>query len=156
MLPRLLGEDVHLEYALGDLKKTRADAAQIEQLLMNLAGNARDAMPHGGELKIQTSMVQLDEQYVQQHPVMTPGEYILLTVSDSGEGIAPEHLPHIFEPFYTTKKENGTGLGLWLAYGIVQKHTGWIRVASRTIGNSGTVFMVFLPESPAIAASQAA
>jgi two-component system CheB/CheR fusion protein len=82
---------------------------------------------------------------------------VRITIADTGNGITVADLPHIFEPFYTTKKETGTGLGLWLAYGIVQKHSGWIRVASRTSqGTSGTVFAVFLPESPGRASSQAA
>jgi two-component system CheB/CheR fusion protein len=82
---------------------------------------------------------------------------VRITIADTGNGIQAGDLPHIFEPFYTTKKETGTGLGLWLAYGIVQKHSGWIKVASRTgPSTSGTVFSVFLPESPAKAATQAA
>jgi signal transduction histidine kinase len=82
---------------------------------------------------------------------------VRITIADTGSGIQASDLTHIFEPFYTTKKETGTGLGLWLAYGIVQKHGGWIRVASRTVpGSSGTVFAVFLPESPGAASSQAA
>jgi signal transduction histidine kinase len=84
-------------------------------------------------------------------------EGVRITIADTGSGIQAADLTHIFEPFYTTKKETGTGLGLWLAYGIVQKHNGWIKVASRTVhGTSGTVFAVFLPESPDTASSQAA
>jgi len=85
------------------------------------------------------------------------GPGVRITIADTGSGIKATDMPHIFEPFYTTKKNGGTGLGLWLAYGIVQKHAGWMRVMSRTTsGNSGTVFAVFLPESPAMANSQAA
>ena len=122
---------------------------ELRQLFSNLILNAMEAMKDGGRLRLR--VVGAHEWSGEQRP----GVHV--TIADTGTGIQNADLPHIFEPFYTTKKENGTGLGLWLVYGIVQKHTGSIRVASRTApGKSGTVFMVFLPESPAIAAAHAA
>ncbi len=119
MLPHLIGEDIELLISSGkNLRKIKADAGQIEQILMNLAANARDAMPDGGTLTVETSNVHIAESYVQKQAVMCPGDYVLLAVSDTGDGIAPEHMPHIFEPFYTTKAEGkGTGLGLATVYG---------------------------------------
>jgi PAS domain S-box-containing protein len=145
MLPRLIGEDVQLEFIPGkDLGKLRADPSQIEQILMNLAVNARDAMPHGGKLTIETASVRLDEAYVQRHSIVPAGDYVLLAVTDSGQGIAPEHLPHIFEPFYSTKEEGkGTGLGLATVYGIVKQNGGFIWVYSEP--EIGTTFKVYLP-----------
>jgi two-component system, cell cycle sensor histidine kinase and response regulator CckA len=106
MLPRLIGEDIELEFVPGKkLGRVKADPVQIEQVVMNLAANARDAMPKGGRLVIETASIRLDDAYVQAHSIVPPGEYILLTVTDSGDGISPEHLSHIFEPFYTTKEE---------------------------------------------------
>ena len=132
MLPRLIGEDIQLVFVPGrDLVKVKADPAQIEQVVMNLATNARDAMPARRQATIETSNVSLDQAYVQQHAVVPAGEYALLAVSDSGEGIAAEHLNHIFEPFYTTKEAGkGTGLGLATAYGIVKQSGGFIWVYS--------------------------
>ena len=145
MLPHLIGEDIELVIAAGKgLSKVQADAGQMEQILMNLAANARDAMPHGGRLTIETANVQIDETYIQKQAVMPPGDYVLLSVSDSGEGIAPEHLPRIFEPFYTTKVEGkGTGLGLATVYGIVKQSKGFIWVYSEA--GQGTVFKIYLP-----------
>ncbi|MFI5072480.1 MAG: nitrogen regulation protein NR(II), partial [Terriglobales bacterium] len=121
MLLRLIGEDIEFVFIPGaHLGVVKADPVQIEQVLMNLAGNARDAMPDGGKLTVETVAIKLDEVDVQKHAVLPAGDYILLTVTDSGMGIAPQHLPHIFEPFYSTKGENeGTGLGLATVYGIV-------------------------------------
>jgi two-component system CheB/CheR fusion protein len=122
---------------------------ELRQMFSNLILNAMEAMKDGGTLHLR--VVRTHEWSGEQRPGAR------VTIADTGNGIQSTDLPHIFEPFYTTKKENGTGLGLWLAYGIAQKHTGWIKVSSRTTGgHSGTVFSVFLPESPAIAASQAA
>jgi signal transduction histidine kinase len=123
---------------------------ELRQLFSNLILNAMESMKEGGRLRLR--VVRMQEKSGDQR------SGVRVTIADTGSGISTTSLPHIFEPFYTTKKENGTGLGLWLAYGIVQKHTGWIRVASRTVPGSstGTVFMVFLPESPAMAAIQAA
>jgi two-component system CheB/CheR fusion protein len=121
---------------------------ELRQLFSNLILNAMESMKDGGKLRVRVARTH--EWSGEQRAG------VRVTVADTGSGIAPLALPHIFEPFFTTKKENGTGLGLWLAYGIVQKHSGWIRVASRTSAGSGTVFVVFLPESPAMAATQAA
>jgi PAS domain S-box-containing protein len=123
---------------------------ELRQLLSNLILNAMESMKDGGRLRLR--IIRMQEKSGDQR------QGVRITIADTGSGIPVSSLPHIFEPFYTTKKENGTGLGLWLAYGIVQKHTGWIRVASCTTPgtSTGTVFMVFLPESPAMAATQAA
>ncbi len=146
MLPRLIGEDIELVFAPAeDLGKVKADPVQIEQVVMNLAANARDAMPDGGTLSIETAMVRVDEFYVQRHAIVPPGDYVLLTVTDSGQGIAPEHLAHIFEPFYTTKEAGkGTGLGLATVYGIVKQNGGFVWVYSEP--GLGTTFKVYLPQ----------
>jgi CheY-like chemotaxis protein len=149
MLPRLIGEDIQLVFIPGpNLGKVEADRGQIEQVLMNLATNARDAMPRGGKLTMETANVLLDETYSQQHAMMPAGDYILITVTDMGQGILPEHLPHIFEPFYTTKEEGkGTGLGLATVYGIVKQSGGLVRVFSEP--GMGTSFKIYLPRAQA-------
>jgi PAS domain S-box-containing protein len=145
MLRRLIGEDIEfrtsLDPALGAVK---ADAGQIEQVIMNLAVNARDAMPHGGKLIIETSNADVDDEYVLRHPLMTVGRYVLLTVTDSGEGISEETKAHIFEPFFTTKEHGkGTGLGLSTVYGVVKQSGGFIWVYSAP--GQGSVFKIYLP-----------
>jgi PAS domain S-box-containing protein len=147
MLPRLIGEDIQLLFVPGqNLDKVRADPVQIEQIVMNLAANARDAMPGGGKLTIETSNVHLDENCVQHHSIVPPGDYVLLAVTDSGMGIPQEHLVHIFEPFYTTKEEGkGTGLGLATVYGIVKQNGGFIWVYSEP--GMGTAFRIYLPRA---------
>ena len=145
-LHRLIGEDIELTFIPGEeLDRVRVDPVQVEQILMNLAANARDAMPQGGRLTVETSAVQLDENYIQQKPaIIAPGHYVLVTVSDNGVGIPPDHLPHIFEPFYTTKPSGqGTGLGLATVYGIVKQNRGFIWAYSES--GMGTVFKVYLP-----------
>jgi two-component system, cell cycle sensor histidine kinase and response regulator CckA len=145
MLLRLIGEDIEFVFVPGThLGAVKADPVQIEQVLMNLAGNARDAMPDGGKLTIETAAIRLDENVAQKHGVVPAGDYILLTVTDSGVGIAPQHLPHIFEPFYTTKDESdGTGLGLATVYGIVKQSGGFVWVHSEP--GVGTTFKIYLP-----------
>jgi two-component system, cell cycle sensor histidine kinase and response regulator CckA len=145
-LQRLIGEDIELTFIPGEgLDRVRVDPVQVEQILMNLAANARDAMPQGGRLTIETSAVELDESYVQQKPALIPlGHYVLVTVTDNGAGIPPDHLPHIFEPFYTTKPSGkGTGLGLATVYGIVKQNGGFIWAYSES--GMGAVFKVYLP-----------
>ena len=145
-LPRLIGEDIEFSFAPGQgLGRVRVDPVQIEQILMNLAANARDAMPQGGHLRIETSDVCLDSEYAQHKPAVIPlGRYALITVTDDGAGIPREIVPHIFEPFYTTKASGkGTGLGLATVYGIVKQNKGFIWVYSEP--GSGTVFKVYLP-----------
>lgn len=145
-LPRLIGEDIEFTFTPGQgLGRVRIDPVQIEQVLMNLASNARDAMPQGGHFGIETSNVMLDECYVDGKRAVIPlGRYALITVSDNGAGILPEHLPHIFEPFYTTKPSTqGTGLGLATVYGIVKQNTGFIWAYSEP--KMGASFKIYLP-----------
>jgi PAS domain S-box-containing protein len=145
MLGRLLGEDVMLRLDYGQLPATvEADAGMMEQVLLNLAVNARDAMPRGGQLAVRIAIVDVDETHVQQHPEARLGRFVCVHISDTGNGIRPEHLPRIFEPFFTTKEVGkGTGLGLATAYGIVKQHQGWIEVES-TVGE-GTAFRIYIP-----------
>lgn len=145
-LHRLIGEDIELKFAPGTgLGRIRLDPMQIEQILMNLAANARDAMPEGGRCTITTADVRLDEEYVRHRNAVVPvGRYAVMTVSDTGTGISPDHLPHIFEPFYTTKPSGqGTGLGLATVYGIVKQNHGFVWAYSEA--RMGTVFKIYLP-----------
>jgi two-component system, cell cycle sensor histidine kinase and response regulator CckA len=146
MLRRLIGEDIELLTSLdAGLGKIRADQGQIEQVIMNLAVNARDAMPEGGRLVIETANFEIDDKFARRYayPVL-PGSYILLTVSDNGTGMDTATQQRIFEPFFTTKeKGKGTGLGLSLVYGVVKQSGGYIDVASTR--GKGTTFNIYLP-----------
>jgi two-component system, cell cycle sensor histidine kinase and response regulator CckA len=148
-LDRLIGEDIELVFQPGEgLGRVRLDPVQMEQILMNLAANSRDAMPEGGRCTIQTSNVQLDQEYVDRKRAIIPvGRYAVLTVNDTGSGIPPEHLQHVFEPFYTTKPSGkGTGLGLATVYGIVKQNHGFVWVYSEP--DIGTTFKIYLPCVP--------
>ena len=145
ILRRLIGEDIEVMNALADdLGTVKVDPGQVDQVLMNLVVNARDAMPDGGKLTIQTQNVQLDDHYARKRDYVKAGNYVLLSVSDSGTGIAPEAQARIFEPFFTTKEPgHGTGLGLSMVYGIVKQSGGSIEVYSEL--NQGTTVKIYLP-----------
>ena len=145
MLQRIIGEDVRLELQLHPTALlTLADAGMLGQVLMNLSVNARDAMPEGGRLRIETSEQVVNAKLAKEYPDAVPGCYVCLSVSDTGGGIPPEILPQIFEPFFTTKEVGkGTGLGLATVFGIVKQHHGWIKVENQV--GQGVTFRVFLP-----------
>ncbi len=157
MLHRIIGEDIQLQCLYGaGLPHVLADPGMVEQVLVNLVVNARDAMPGGGLLSIATTKVTLDETSANRTREALPGEYVCVTVQDSGVGIAPENLSRIFEPFFTTKKVGqGTGLGLATVYGIAKQHQGWVEVTSQP--GAGAAFRVYFPcvAAPAQAAAPA-
>jgi nitrogen-specific signal transduction histidine kinase/ActR/RegA family two-component response regulator len=147
MLKRLIGEDVELITDLdAGLARVKADESQVEQVILNLAINARDAMPQGGKLTLATSTFHMDEMFVRRYPYpVNLGDYILLRVSDTGTGMDPRTKARIFEPFFTTKeKGKGTGLGLSMVYGIVKQSNGYIDVSSEL--GVGTAFDIYLPK----------
>jgi CheY-like chemotaxis protein len=145
MLRRLIGEDIDLALALGaDLRPVKVDPGQLDQVLMNLAVNARDAMPRGGRLTIETANVTITDDYAASHVQTAAGPHVMLAVTDTGVGMTPDVMAHIFEPFYTTKGvDQGTGLGLSMVLGVVQQSGGGIHVYSEP--NVGTSFKIYLP-----------
>ena len=145
MLPRLLGEDINVSLSLDpELGNVKADQSQIEQVIMNLAVNARDAMPSGGKLHIQTANMEMDHAFTRDRPGSKVGSYVMLAITDSGTGMSPETIAHIFEPFFTTKKVGeGTGLGLATVYGVVKQSNGYIWVDSAP--DKGSSFQIYLP-----------
>jgi PAS domain S-box-containing protein len=145
MLRRLIGEDIELQTWFGpDSAVVRADRAQLEQVIMNLVVNARDAMPHGGRISLEVRVAELDRGYAEAHPGVNPGSYAMIAVSDDGCGMDADTIAHVFEPFYTTKEQGrGTGLGLSTVYGIVERNGGSISVQSEP--EHGSSFRVYLP-----------
>lgn len=147
MLERIIGENIEVILTPDpELSYVQADAGQLQQIIMNLAVNARDAMPDGGKLTIKTENALLDEQHKQFSPDARKGKFIRILVEDTGKGMTQETMQHIFEPFFTTKESGkGTGLGLAVVYGIVKQHEGWINVTSKS--GTGTTFTIYLPAS---------
>ena len=155
LLRRLIGENIELEMVHGrDLGTVRADQGQLDQVIINLAVNARDAMPEGGTLSIRTSNATIEQDTKINNEIMPPGQYVLIEVADTGSGIAPAVLDRIFEPFFSTKEVGaGTGLGLSTVYGIIKQSNGYVAVDS-ALGR-GTVFRIFLPEHGEAAGAEA-
>jgi PAS domain S-box-containing protein len=158
LLQRLIREDVRLQLQLHPVPlRVHADPGMLEQVLMNLAVNARDAMPGGGQLLIETTETNVDQAEAELNPEAVPGAYVCISVSDTGGGVPPEILPRIFEPFFTTKEVGkGTGLGLATVFGIVKQHNGWLKVDNEP--GRGATFRIYLPATaaPASAAAPAA
>ena len=156
LLSRVVGEHIQIHVrACEPLPAVWSDPSMMEQVLMNLAVNSRDAMAGGGQIMIETEVVEIGPDYVETNPDAVPGRSVCLSFRDTGTGIAPAHLPRIFEPFFTTKEVGaGTGLGLATVYGIVKQHRGWIRVFSEL--GRGTTFQIHFPESPGASPDQPA
>ena len=148
LLDRTIGENIELTLEFDPaLEPVLADPSQLEQVVLNLAVNARDAMPHGGQLRFATEMVDVDRVAAERRAPMPPGRYVRLTITDTGTGIAPDIVPHIFEPFFTTKEaDKGTGLGLATVYGIVKQSGGYVWVTSQL--GLGTSFEIYSSASP--------
>jgi PAS domain S-box-containing protein len=143
-LDKVIGKDVEIKVVAGNLQPLKAEPVQMEQVLMNLCLNARDAMPDGGVLKIETEMIVLDDSFCHFYPGVIAGTYVVLSISDTGAGMSAEVREHIFEPFFTTKERGkGSGMGLATVYGIVRQHGGFIHVYSEP--GQGTLFHVYLP-----------
>jgi len=147
MISRLIGEDIDIYLHFGhNLWTVKFDPSQIDQLVMNLSINARDAMPNGGKLVVETDNVTFDDSYCSEHPGFIRGEFVMISVSDDGTGISKEILPHIFEPFYTTKElGKGTGMGLATVYGIIKQNNGFVNVYSEP--GEGTTIKLYIPRS---------
>jgi nitrogen-specific signal transduction histidine kinase/CheY-like chemotaxis protein len=156
LLARLMGADVHVHTRLSEaIGPVLGDPGQVEQAIVNLAVNARDAMPDGGELTLATSPAVVDESFARLHVPMPPGEYVLLSVADTGHGMAPDTRAHIFEPFFTTKPPGkGTGLGLSMVYGTLKQIGGFVFVDSEL--GLGTTFRLYFPRPPQAATAPAA
>lgn len=144
MMSRIIGDHIKIKFVPGTIDLVCADQSQIEQVLMNLVVNACDAMPHGGDIKIETKLVSLDGTLPKGGEVVRPGKYVMMSVLDTGTGMSEQVRSRLFEPFFTTKeKGKGTGLGLATSYGIVRQHEGYISVYSEP--DQGSCFKVFLP-----------
>ncbi len=150
MLERLISEDIEIEtFYCDDIWPVNVDRSQLEQVVINLAVNASDAMPLGGKLTLETQKIVLDEEYAKEHYELEAGEYVMLAVSDSGEGMTKDVVDNIFEPFYTTKKDlKGTGLGLATVHGVIKQNGGQINVYSEP--GHGTIFKIYLPKAEAV------
>ena len=153
-LAKVIGKDIEIKVLAGNLHPVKAEPAQMEQVLMNLCLNARDAMPDGGLLKIETEMIVLDDSFCHFYPGVIAGTYVVLSISDTGSGMSPEVRERIFEPFFTTKERGkGSGMGLATVYGIIRQHGGFIHVYSEQ--GQGTLFHVYLPVMENLAAESA-